>query len=112
LLAGVFLYAGFSRFSVPARRVAEGPPTSVFGCFDLPPRLASVIALLEIAGAICLVVPIDLWPPDILPRLAAAGLALLLMALGAYHARRKEPTAPLVAVFLLAVLVIVARWPQ
>jgi uncharacterized membrane protein YphA (DoxX/SURF4 family) len=112
LLAGVFLYAGFSKIFVSEGRPKELPSASIFGCIGLPHGLAAAIAVLEIAGAVCLVMPIDLWPPDILPRLAAAGLALLVAAIGAYHARRREPTAPLVAVFLLAIFVIVGRWPQ
>jgi hypothetical protein len=54
----------------------------------------------------------DVWPPYILLRLATAGLALLMVAAGIYHMRRQESAAPSVALFLLALFVIVGRWPR
>jgi hypothetical protein len=55
---------------------------------------------------------VDIWPPDVLLRLSAAGLALLMVAAGIYHIRRQESAAPSVAVFLPALFVIVGRWPR
>jgi hypothetical protein len=67
--------------------------------------------VLEVAGALCLLVPFDVWPAYLLPRVAASFLALLIVVTGAHHVRHKQPTAPIVAVFFLALLVIVGRWP-
>jgi len=77
----------------------------------MPDELAAAIALLEIVGALGLVIPVDLWPPNVLVLLAAGGLALLAVAVGIYQARRHEHTTPIVTMFLLAVFVIVGRWP-
>jgi len=112
LLAAVFLFAGFGEiFSYRSRaKVPPGRPS--LGFPGLPYELAFAIGVVEIAGALALVVPIDLWPPDILPRLAAAGLGVLAIAGGIYHLRRRESAAPSVALFLLALFVIVARWPK
>jgi uncharacterized membrane protein YphA (DoxX/SURF4 family) len=112
LLAGVFLYAGFSKIRAYEGHARASQTQSIFGCVGLPHGLAAAIALLEIAGAICVVVPVDVWPPDILLRLAAAGLALLMAGVGIFHVRRHQPTAPLIAVILLALFVIVGRWPR
>jgi hypothetical protein len=73
---------------------------------------AAAIALLEIAGAAGVLLPFDPWPPYILLRLAAGGLALLMVAAGIYHLRRQESASPTVAIFLLALFVIVGRWPR
>jgi hypothetical protein len=54
----------------------------------------------------------DLWPPYVFLRLAAGGLALLMVAAGIYHIRRQESAAPSVSLFLLALFVIVGRWPR
>jgi hypothetical protein len=112
LLAGVFLFDGFSRvfsFRRKARPLAAGTG------FDSPGesiQLTAAIAMTEIAGALAVLTPVDLWPPDVLPRIAAAGLALLAVGASIRHARRHESAAPNVAVFLLALFVIVARWPR
>jgi hypothetical protein len=56
--------------------------------------------------------PTALVPDHLLVRLAAGGLALLMVAAGIYHLRRQESVAPSVALFLLAVFVIFGRWPR
>jgi hypothetical protein len=43
---------------------------------------------------------------------AAAGLALIMVLAGIYHLRRQEEAAPAVSLFLLALFVIVGRWPR
>jgi hypothetical protein len=71
-----------------------------------------MVGIAELLGAVGVVVPVDLWPPYVLLRLAAAGLALLMVIAGIYHIRRQESAAPSVALFLLALFVIVGRWPR
>jgi hypothetical protein len=66
----------------------------------------------EIAGALGVLTP-EGWSHDyLLVRLAAAGLALLMVCAGIYHARRREEASPAVTLFLLALFVIVGRWPR
>ena len=77
LLAAVFLFAGFGEIFSFRRRAAALPGGVTLGFDGLPYELALVIGVAEIVGALALVVPVDLWPPDILPRLAAATLGLL-----------------------------------
>ena len=43
---------------------------------------------------------------------AAAWLALIMVGAGIYHLRRQESAAPDVSLFLLALFVIVGRWPR
>jgi hypothetical protein len=56
--------------------------------------------------------PEGLSPGYLLVRLAAGGLALLMVCAGIYHLRRREEAAPAVTLFLLALFVIVGRWPR
>ena len=91
ILAGVFLFTGFSKI------FAYG-------------QVVKVVEARSKAGKIGM--PMDLWPPYIFLRLAAAGLALLMVAAGIYHIRRQESAAPSVSLFLLALFVIVGRWPR
>ena len=76
-LAAVFLFAGLSKIIVRKRPVGALQEPVMSGFDGMPNELAAAIALLEIAGALCVIVPIDLWPPDILIRLSATMLALL-----------------------------------
>jgi uncharacterized membrane protein len=117
VLAAVFLTAGISKIvaykqlikTLEARRkTAPIAMTAVQGRF---------VGLLEILGAIGVIMPASLTPsalaPDyLLVRLAAGGLALLMVAAMIYHFRRRESAAPAVAAFLLALFVIVGRWPH
>jgi hypothetical protein len=73
--------------------------------------LAKILALLEFAGALCLIVPFDVWPAYLLPRVAASVLAALILVTGIHHVRHKQHTAPIVALFFLALFVLVGRWP-
>jgi uncharacterized membrane protein YphA (DoxX/SURF4 family) len=109
LVVGIFLFAGLSKiFAFRREPQAEGGPSWRGDGF--PRKVACGIALIEIAGALGLLVPFGLWQSDMLPRLAAAGLALLTLGVAIYHIRRKEPAAPMFALFLLTLLVIVGRW--
>ena len=111
LLAGAFLLAAFSKILVYKRRTAA-QAASEAGCLGMPDWLAAAIALLEIAGALSLVVPVDLWPPHVLIRVAASALALLAVVVGVYQARRHEHTTATITMFILAIFVIVGRWPE
>ena len=110
LLTGVFLVDGYIRIFSYRRPVKPQLPQDGFASIRLPYELEVAVALAEIAGALALWVPANLWPPDILPRVAASALALLAVAGSIYHMRRKEPAAHNLAVFLLALLVILGRW--
>ena len=112
VLTGVFLFDGFGRFYSYRGRPDPSPARPGFRSIQLPYELAVVVALVEIAGALVLWVPSDLWAPDILPRLGAGLLALLAAGGIVYHFRRQEPAAPNIALFLLALLVIMGRWAQ
>jgi hypothetical protein len=68
--------------------------------------------LAEIAGALGVLTPPELSPAHLLVRVAAAGLALIMVLAGIYHLRRQEEAAPAVSLFLLALFVIVGRWPR
>lgn len=112
LLAGAFLFAAFSKILIYTRRTAAAQAPSEAGCLGMPDWLAAAIALLEIAGAISLVIPVDIWPPHVLIRLAASGLALLAVVVGIHQARRHEHTTATISMFILALFVIVGRWPE
>jgi uncharacterized membrane protein YphA (DoxX/SURF4 family) len=83
----------------------------------ISPRLAAILGIFEIAGAIGVVFPLSLTPAALaegylLIRLAAAVLIFIMVGAGIYHIRRNESAAPSVALFLMAVLVIYGRWPH
>ena len=77
----------------------------------------AVIGMLEISGAIGVILP-PAWTPDalsvdyLLVRVAAGCLALLMIGATIYHLRRRESASPAIATFLLALFVIVGRWPH
>jgi uncharacterized membrane protein len=108
-LAGIFLYAGVKNllaFQKQNLRPAAGPS---FQCIGISTPAACAIGFAEILGAIGLLVPLGSQEPYLVAQLSAGALALLMLAACAYHARRKEETAPIVALFFLAIFVIVGR---
>ncbi|HLI04798.1 MAG TPA: DoxX family protein [Terracidiphilus sp.] len=117
LLAGIFLFIGITKLFADERllRRLEGLPGR--GAVTLTRAQAVPVGLLEIAGAIGVVMPPMLTPEALAPdylmvRLAAAGLALLMVGASIFHARRRESAAPSVTLFLLALFVLVGRWPH
>jgi uncharacterized membrane protein YphA (DoxX/SURF4 family) len=113
VLAGIFLTAGTMRLFAfaPAVRAFEG---WAHGSIPLLPTRAKLIGIVEVALAFGVIMP-DVFTPDamvpeyIIIRLSAAGLALLMIVAGIYHARRKESAALAISIFLLALFVIVGR---
>jgi len=76
-----------------------------------------IVGVLEIAGAIGVIMPPAFTPAPLatdyrLILIAAGCLALLMVAATVYHFRRRESAAPSIATFLLALFVIVGRWPH
>jgi uncharacterized membrane protein YphA (DoxX/SURF4 family) len=108
-LAGIFLYAGVMNLLAIQKsqlRPAEGPS---FQCIGVSAPTAGIIGFAEIVGAIGLLVPLGTQEPYILAQMSAGALGLLMLAACVHHARRNEQTAPIVALFFLALFVIVGR---
>ncbi|MGA3032906.1 MAG: DoxX family protein [Terracidiphilus sp.] len=113
VLAGVFLTAGTMRLFAfaPTVQASEGPANGLVPFF---PTRAKIIGIVEVALAFGVIMP-DIFTPDglvpeyLIIRLSAAGLALLMLIAGIYHARRSEPPALAVSLFLLALFVIIGR---
>jgi len=116
VLASAFLIAGAAKlfaYDRLAKKLEADPRRRV----DLPRWMAALVGIVEIAGAIGVILPAVLVPQGLaedylLVRLAASGLALLMVAAGIYHAARKEPAAPAVTLFLLSLFILVGRWPH
>ena len=111
ILAGVFAFTGASKLFAYERLVKTLESRSKSGRTGMSRGQAAAIGLLEIAGALGVLTPAALVPAHLAVRLSAGGLALLMVAAGIYHLRRQEPAAHVVALFLLALFVIVGRWP-
>ncbi len=116
-LATVFFVAGGSKIFAYGRMVQTLESLPRRARIEMTHAQAVLIGVLEIAGAICVVMPAALTPANLaqdylLVRLAASVLALLMVGATLYHFRRNEPAAPSVTTFLLALFVIVGRWPH
>ncbi len=112
LLAGIFLFTGVSKLLAYERVMGVVEARSKGIPAGVSRGLAAFIGLAEIAGALGVVSPPSLLPGHLLIRLAAAGLALIMVLAGIYHLRRQDSAAPAVTLFLLALFVIVGRWPR
>jgi uncharacterized membrane protein YphA (DoxX/SURF4 family) len=112
IMAGTFVFTGISKVFAYGQLKKAVEDRSKGGTFGMSRALAAQVGLLELIGAVGLVLPYDIWPPHIVLRTAAAGLALLMVIACVYHARRKEHATPSVVLLLMAVLVIIGRWPR
>ena len=116
-LAAVFLTTGFSKIFAYKKLIKTLETRRKTAPITLPAGEGRIIGLIEILGAIGVIMPASLTPSALAPdylliRLAASGLALLMVAATIYHFRRRESAAPAIAAFLLALFVIVGRWPH
>lgn len=73
---------------------------------------AAMVGLAELSGALAVILPVRLQPPHLVWLVAASWLAFLMVGACIYHARRQESAAPSIAIFLLALFIIVGRWPR
>jgi hypothetical protein len=103
VLAVAFAGSGLMKLVVPKDKlVAAGQGWAQ----DYSPTNIRLIGLVEVLGAVGLVLPAALHTAPILVPLAAVGLPLVMV--GAIHARRKEPMNIAVNVVLIVLAVIVA----
>lgn len=85
-LSAIFLYFGFSKVFMSAEQIAK----KVSWAYDYSERTLKVFGILEILGAIGLIVPyyLDIFP--ILTPMAATGLAMMMGGSIGVHLRRDE----------------------
>jgi len=115
VLAGIFLVSGILKILAfsPAVHALQ---LRAHGAIELTPIQGKFVGLVEVALGFGVLMP-DIFkaetlvPEYLVIRFSAAGLAVLMIATGIYHARRKESAALAVSIFLLALFVIVGRWP-
>jgi uncharacterized membrane protein YphA (DoxX/SURF4 family) len=112
LLAGTFLVTGAGKLLAYDKLMGKLEARSKGRPMDVSRGMAAFIGVAEIAGALGVLTPGTLVPMHLIVRLAAAGLALIMVFAGIYHLRREESAAPAVSLFLMALFVIVGRWPR
>ncbi len=117
ILAACFLVTGAGKLLAYRRLLGVVQARLNGRSAGVSPGLAAFIGVAEIAGALAVIIPPVLLPPELaaghlLVRIAAAGLALIMVLAGIYHLRRHEEAAPAVTLFLLALFVILERWPR
>ena len=109
LVAGVFLCVGLNQIFWYRRRPKALGARNRRLPLGLPYASIIAIGLFEIVAALALVTPFGPWPPATLALLAATGLALLTLAAAIYRTRRRQSAAPSLALFLMALFVIVGH---
>lgn len=107
VLALVFLVAGLTKalFYQKARK-------AFLWVNDVPRWLVQVIGVLETLGALGLILPAAIGIYPFLTVYAAAGLAILMLSAGTFHAQRRERDgiALNVLLLLMAAVVAYAHW--
>jgi hypothetical protein len=115
-LAGVFLIIGTLKFFGPTQ-LTQATESGTRARIAVTPFSARILGLIEVLLAFGVLMP-DIYAPDgvapefLIARVCATGLGILMVGAAINHARRKMPTALDVAMSLLALFVIVGRWPS
>ena len=104
LLAVAFLGSGLMKLTQPKEKIA----TSMAWAADFSPSTIKLIGLVEVLGALGLVLPAVTGIAPILTPLAAVGLALVMVGAAITHARRGESQMIVVNVVLLLLAAFVA----
>ena len=104
LLAVAFLGSGLMKLTQPKEKIA----TSMAWAADFSPTAIKLIGLVEVLGALGLVLPAATGIAPILTPLAAVGLALVMVGAAITHARRGESQMIVVNVVLLLLAAFVA----
>jgi hypothetical protein len=112
LLACIFLFTAAGKlfgYKQLVRVVEERSKGQPIGMSRLQ---ATLVGLAEMAGALGLLVPARIDPSHTVVIGSAAWIAVIMVAAGIYHLRRRDSAAPTVVLFLLALFIIVGRWPR
>ncbi len=115
-LASVFLISGtFKLFALTPQMRALGKRAHIHP--TMPPLGSMIIGFIEVVLAFGVLMP-DMYTPDgtapeyLIARTCAAGLALLMIGIGIYHARRREHAVLDATFCLMALFVLIGRWPN
>lgn len=108
LIAFAFLFGAGYRLVTPYETlmVTEG----TFWVEDLSPIQVQLISVLEILGAIGLIVPMFVSKYRFFVPLAALGLTLTMVGAAALHISRGEPMILNLVFFLLCLAIVYLRW--
>lgn len=116
ILAVTFLIAGTFKLFAFAPMV-HALQARTHSAIAMMPIQGKFIGIVEVALAFGVLMP-DVFTPDgfvpeyLIVRIAASGLAFLMVGAAIYHVRRHESAALAISGFLLALFVIVGRWPH
>jgi uncharacterized membrane protein YphA (DoxX/SURF4 family) len=105
LLAAIFLLTGMTKLTQPRQKMAAGPMRWAADVTDAQFR---TIGLLEVLGAIGLILPAALAIAPLLTPLAAVGLVVVMVGAIYTHVRYDESERLAVPVVVLALAVFVA----
>jgi hypothetical protein len=105
LLAGIFLATGLTKLIVPRAQLAAGP---MAWAADVTDPQFRTIGLLEVLGALGLILPGVFGIAPLLTPLAASGLALTMVAAIVTHLRLGETDRLAAPVVLLVLTLFVA----
>jgi hypothetical protein len=112
ILAGVFFTTAAGKLFAYQRVVAVVESRSKGHAVNMTRIQAAVVAIAEIVGALGLLMPVETEPPHLVILAAAGWLALIMVGATIYHFARKEHATPSIVLFLLALFIIVGRWPR
>ncbi|MFF4775896.1 DoxX family protein [Microtetraspora fusca] len=104
VLATVFGLAGVMHSTQPKEKLRPMLPWVE----DFTPAQVRLIGVVELLGALGLLLPAATGIAPVLTPLAATGLAITMLGAAVTHARRKEPVAAAVNVALLALAALIA----
>lgn len=107
LLAVAFGMAGFMKIISPIEQLAESGMTFVA---DYSTGMVRFIGIVEVLGAIGLILPAALRILPVLTPIAAIGIAIVMVLATYYHVTNSEPTTATIVLFVLAVFVAWGRF--
>ncbi len=105
LLAAIFLAAGLTKLTQPRVKMAAGP---MGWAADVNDQQFRTIGLLEVLGAVGLILPAALGIAPTLTALAAVGLMLTMVGAIVTHLRMGEPERLVVPILVLMLALIIA----
>jgi uncharacterized membrane protein YphA (DoxX/SURF4 family) len=106
VLAAVFLVAGVNKVLIPREKLARAPGGG--WALDFSPRFIKTLGVLEILGAIGVILPALLHIAPVLTPLAAIGLGIVMIGAATVESRRREFTHAALNLLYLALAVFVA----
>lgn len=106
IIAMIFFYTGFNKILLPKDKLLEN---GMKGLIDLDDKQITTVGVLEVLGAVGLILPSLLNVYPILSAVSAYCLSLTMVVAASINIKLKLPIFPNIIIFIICILIVIGN---